>query len=72
MKNISVCEREEKERLAAQLQTVSFLHAGTAISACRQARILPESTQPSKNQDNSAILKTITSTLILISIVNSN
>lgn len=71
-----VQEREkenEKERLTAQLQAVSFPYTEMAIiSACRQAHILPESTQPSKNQDNSAILKTITSTLILISIVNSN
>lgn len=74
-KPICICIREkenEKERLTAQLQEVSVPSTEMAISACRQARILAESTQPSKNQDNLAILKTITSPLILISIVNSN
>lgn len=61
-----------KKRLTAQLQEVFFLYTEMATSARRQAHILPESTQPSKNQDNLAILKTITSTLIVISIVNSN
>lgn len=55
----------------AQVQ-VCFSNIEMAISACRQAGILPESTQPSKNQDHLAIHKTIISALILISIVNSN